>query len=65
MPTFAIMASWTDKGISAVKDVPKRTQAARELAKKLGVEIKQIFLTSRWLSSPLCGAERPSCEIAP
>ncbi len=46
MPTFAIMASWTEKGISAVKDTPKRTQAARELAKKLSVEIKQIFLTS-------------------
>ncbi len=46
MPTFAIMASWTDKGISAVKDAPKRTQAARDLAKKLGVDIKQVFMTS-------------------
>ena len=28
------------------KDTPKRIQAARESAKKFGVEIKQIFLTS-------------------
>ena len=33
-------------GIRAVKDTPKRIQAARESAKKFGVEIKQIFLTS-------------------
>ena len=39
--------SWfTDQGIRAVKDAPKRAQAARDLAKKLGVEIKQVFLTS-------------------
>ena len=25
---------------------PKRTQAARELAKKLGIEIKQVYLTT-------------------
>jgi uncharacterized protein with GYD domain len=29
-----------------IKDAPKRAQAARELAKKMGVEIKQVYLTS-------------------
>jgi uncharacterized protein with GYD domain len=29
-----------------VKDSPKRAQAARELARKVGVEIKQFYLTS-------------------
>jgi uncharacterized protein with GYD domain len=46
MPTFISMLSWTDQGIRSVKDTPKRVQAAREMAKKIGVEIKQIFLTS-------------------
>lgn len=46
MPTFVLSINWTEKGIQAVKDVPKRTRAAREVAQKLGVEIKQIFLTS-------------------
>jgi uncharacterized protein with GYD domain len=32
--------------IRSVKDAPKRAKAARELGKKLGVEIKQIYLTS-------------------
>ena len=40
------ISDWTDQGIRAVKDAPKRSQAARELAKKLGVEVKQIYLTS-------------------
>jgi uncharacterized protein with GYD domain len=28
------------------KDAPKRTEAARELAKKLGIEKKNVFFTS-------------------
>ena len=46
MPMFILSISWTDQGIRSVKDAPKRSQAARELGKKLGVEIKQIYLTS-------------------
>jgi uncharacterized protein with GYD domain len=46
MPTFILTLNWTDQGIRAVKDAPKRSQAAKELAKKLGVEVKQIYLTS-------------------
>jgi uncharacterized protein with GYD domain len=46
MPTFILTLDWTDQGIRSVKEAPKRGQAARELAKKLGVEVKQIYLTS-------------------
>jgi uncharacterized protein with GYD domain len=46
MPTFILSLSWTDQGIRAVKDAPKRSQAARDLAKKVGVEIKEVYLTS-------------------
>ena len=46
MPTFVGTLSWTDQGVRTVKDTPKRIQAARERAKKLGVEIKQVFLTT-------------------
>jgi len=46
MLTFMLSLNWTDQGIRAVKDAPKRAQAARELAKKVGVEIKQVYLTS-------------------
>jgi uncharacterized protein with GYD domain len=43
---FIITANWTDQGIRSVKDAPKRIQAAREVAKKLGIEFKHVFLTS-------------------
>ncbi len=46
MPLFALTINWTEQGIRAVKDSPKRAQAARELGKKLGVEMKQLYLTS-------------------
>ena len=46
MPTFILSLNWTDQGIRSVKDAPKRAQAARELAKKVEVEIKEVYLTS-------------------
>jgi len=44
MPTFMVSMNFTDQGIRTIKDAPKRVQAARDLAKKLGIEIKHIFL---------------------
>ena len=46
MPTFCLTLNWTEQGNRGVKDAPKRSQAAKELAKKLGVEVKQVYLTS-------------------
>jgi uncharacterized protein with GYD domain len=46
MPTFICSLGWTEQGIKAVKDAPKRAKAARELAQKLGVEVKQVYLTN-------------------
>jgi uncharacterized protein with GYD domain len=33
MPTFILTLNWTEQGIRAVKDAPKRSQAAKELAR--------------------------------
>jgi uncharacterized protein with GYD domain len=46
MPTFILSLNWTDQGIRNIKDSPKRAQAARDLAKKVGIEIKEVYLTS-------------------
>src|ERR1700686_904662 len=43
---FICSINWTDQGIRTVKDAAKRTQAARDLGKKLGVEIRDVYLTS-------------------
>ncbi len=46
MPTFILSLNFTTQVIRTIKDAPKRTQGARDLAKKMGVEIKQIYLTT-------------------
>jgi uncharacterized protein with GYD domain len=46
MPTFILSLNWTEQGIRNIKDAPKRAQAARDLAKKVGVEIKEVYLTT-------------------
>jgi uncharacterized protein with GYD domain len=46
MPTFILSLNWTDQGIRNIKDVPKRAKAARDLAKKVHVDLKQLFLTT-------------------
>jgi len=43
---FICSVNWTDQGIRNVKDSPKRAQAARDLGKKLGVDMKELYLTS-------------------
>ena len=43
---FILSLNFTDQGIRGIKDAPKRVQTARELAKKVGVEIKHLYLTS-------------------
>jgi uncharacterized protein with GYD domain len=43
---FVMSLNWTEQGIRGVKDAPKRANAAKALAKKTGVEIKQLYLTS-------------------
>jgi uncharacterized protein with GYD domain len=46
MPTFMMSMNWTDQGIRSIKDAKKRVAAARDLAKKVSVEIKQVWLTT-------------------
>ena len=45
MPTYIALLSWTGKGVGAVKDSPSRLDAGREEFKKLGVSIKDTYLT--------------------
>ena len=46
MATFISLVNFTDQGIRNIKEQPKRAAAAREMAKKLGIEIKQTYLTN-------------------
>jgi uncharacterized protein with GYD domain len=45
MARYIMLVNWTDQGIRNVKDSPKRLDAARDLAKGLGVELKEFYMT--------------------
>lgn len=44
MSTYMLLCNYTDQGVRTIKEVPKRRAAARELGKKLGVDIKVGYL---------------------
>lgn len=45
MPRYVVLANFTDQGIRNVKDTTKRASAAREMAQKMGVELKDVNWT--------------------
>jgi uncharacterized protein with GYD domain len=45
MPTYILLANFTDQGIHKVKDSPKRADAFKEMAKKCGATVKDVFWT--------------------
>jgi len=45
MATYILLINWTDQGIRSVKDSPKRLDASRAVAKKMGVKFNDFYLT--------------------
>ena len=45
MPSYVVLANFTDQGIRTVKDTTKRANAFREMAKKMSAEVKNIYWT--------------------
>lgn len=45
MATYIALSSFTDQGVRSVKDSPKRADAVKKAAKKLGVNMTQIYWT--------------------
>ena len=45
MATYIILGQFTDQGIRSVKDSPKRADAMKEAAKKVGVTVKEVYWT--------------------
>ena len=46
MITYVSLMSFTEKGIQSAKDTTKRAAAAREVAKKYGVNMREILWTT-------------------
>lgn len=45
MQTYIALLRWTQQGASKVKDSPSRLDAGREAFQKMGVQIKDVYLT--------------------
>ena len=45
MATYIMLAHFTDQGIRNIKDTTKRGDAFKELAKSLGVTVKDLYWT--------------------
>lgn len=45
MPLYVVLGKFTQEGITKIKDSPKRLEAAREVAKAVGGEIKAFYYT--------------------
>ena len=45
MPTYIVLAKFTEQGIRNIKDSPKRAEAFQENCEKLGARVKDIYWT--------------------
>ena len=45
MATFIVLANFTEQGIRNVKDSPQRADAFKDMAKKSGATVKDVFWT--------------------
>lgn len=45
MPTFVLLTHFTDQGIRAATESPKRVDAFKALAKRAGANVKEFFWT--------------------
>ena len=45
MATYIVLSNFTEQGIRNIKDSPKRAEAFKNMAKKCGVTVKDLFWT--------------------
>jgi uncharacterized protein with GYD domain len=45
MVTYVVLANFTDQGIRAAKESPKRAEAFKKMAETFGITVKELFWT--------------------
>jgi len=45
MGKYIALINWTEKGVKEIKESPARADGARALAKKLGGDMQQLYMT--------------------
>ena len=45
MPTYIMLANWTDQGAQKVKELPRRVDTAKKALADMGGEFKALYMT--------------------
>ena len=45
MPNYVMLATWTEQGLRAIDDSPKRIDAARKTLEEMGGHFLSVFMT--------------------
>lgn len=45
MPTYVMLANWTDQGVRTIDDSPKRIDAARKSLDEMGGRFLSVYMT--------------------
>lgn len=45
MPTYVMLANWTDQGIRAIKGATERIDAARRMLEEMGGQLRTVYMT--------------------
>jgi uncharacterized protein with GYD domain len=44
MPTYVMLANWTDQGMRAINDSPKRIDTAKKTLEEMGGQFRSIYM---------------------
>jgi uncharacterized protein with GYD domain len=45
MPTYVVLAKWTDQGARQIKESPRRIDAGKKMLAEMGGEFKSLYMT--------------------
>ncbi len=45
MPTYVMLANWTDQGLKAINDGPKRVDTAKKMLEEMGGTVRSLYMT--------------------
>jgi uncharacterized protein with GYD domain len=45
MPTYVMLANWTEQGMRAINDSPKRIDAAKKAMEEMGGQFRSVYMT--------------------
>ena len=45
MPTYVMLANWTDQGVRSIEESPKRVDAARKALEDMGGRFLSVYMT--------------------